>query len=379
MAERIELRCDPERIATARWLREPLARFEYAERVPVIFGIATRYLLHARGVGFLEYASDPVVQMRHQLLNYQWQLEHLPGDWIMGPGVAVQPDFQQGAQAGNFECEVAWRDDVPPAIIPPLRDEDDVAQLQRPPLDGGMFGEAMRWRQAMLDAVDRFEVTFNGEPVQLNVGLPVPGGPFAKALALAQENLLLWMAASPETAHRLLQLCTDAHLQCEVHARELCGRRMTNAGYGCDGAEMLSPASFGTFVTPYHERCYRHFGGERALHMCGRIDHLLDILANDWRLDNLTGFGWETSKPKLAATLGGKARMHGGVNCRVLETGTPVDVRAAAFEALESLAPSGGYMLCDGYNLAPGTPLENLQAMVEAAVEYGKPVQTSSA
>jgi len=30
-------------------------------------------------------------------------------------------------------------------------------------------------------------------------------------------------------------------------------------------------------------------------------------------------------------------------------------------------------MLCDGYNVAPGTPLENLQAMVDAAVEYGRP------
>lgn len=375
MAERIELRCDPERIETARRLRAPLATFEYAERVPVIFGVATRYLLDARGVGFLEYASDPVTMMRHQLLNYRWQLEHIPGDWIMGPAVGVSPDFQQGAQAGNFEVEVAWRDDVPPAVIPPLRSEDDVLALELPPVESGVYGQAVRWRQAMVAALDRFEVTFNGEPVKVAVGLPVPGGPFAKALALAQENLLYWMAASPDIAHRLMDLCTASHLACEVHSRETCGRRMTNLGFGCDGGEMLSAASFDTFLTPYHERLYTHFGGERSIHMCGRIDHLLDLLVDRWRIDALTGFGWETSKPALAETLGGKVRLHGGVSCQVLERGTPAEVREAACEALTILAPRGGYMLCDGYNVAPGTPLENLQAMVDAAVEYGRPAR----
>jgi len=332
MAERIELRYDPERIASARRLREPLARFEYAARVPVIFGIATRYLLHARGVGFLEYVSNPVTQMRHQLLNYQWQLEHIPGDWVMGPHVAVYPDFQQGAQAGNFECEVAWRDDVPPAVRPPLRTEEDVLALSPPPLDGGVFGRSERWYRAMHEALDRFEVTFNGEPVEVKVGLPVPGGPFAKALALAQEHLLTWMAASPAIAHRLMDLCTASHLACESHSREVCGRSMVNSGYGCDGGEMLSAASFDTFLTPYHERCFAHFGGERSVHMCGRIDHLLDVLVDTWRIDQLTGFGWETSKPLLAERLGGRVRLHGGVSCQVLERGTPGDVREARWK-----------------------------------------------
>jgi len=373
MAERIELRCDPKRIETARRLREPLARFEYAERVPVIFGVATRYLLHARGVGFLEFASDPVTMMRHQLLNYQWQLEHIPGDWIMGPGVAVSPDFQQGAQAGNFEVEVAWRDDVPPAVIPPLQSEDDVMALSLPPLNGGMYGRAVRWREQMIEALDRFEVTFNGEPVKVSVGLPVPGGPWARALSLAQENVLYWMAAAPQVAHRLMDLCAESYLACDIHSRTTTGRRMVSAGFGCDGGEMLSPASFDTFLTPYHQRLYEHFGGERSIHMCGRIDHLLDVLVDRWQIDALTGFGWSTDKHLLAEKLGGKVKLHGGVSCQVLERGTPGEVREAALEALSILAPKGGYMLCDGYNVAPGTPIENLQAMVDAAVEYGRP------
>ena len=53
--------------------------------------------------------------------------------------------------------------------------------------------------------------------------------------------------------------------------------------------------------------------------------------------------------------------------------GTPDQVREEALRNLEAFAPAGGYMLCDGYNLAPGTPAENLEAMVAAAKEYGRP------
>ncbi len=37
------------------------------------------------------------------------------------------------------------------------------------------------------------------------------------------------------------------------------------------------------------------------------------------------------------------------------------------------MAPCGGFMLGDGANVCPGTPLENLAAFTEAAEEYGRP------
>ena len=43
----------------------------------------------------------------------------------------------------------------------------------------------------------------------------------------------------------------------------------------------------------------------------------------------------------------------------------------AARECLEAIGPCGGYLLGDGANICPGTPLENFRAIMEMAEEYG--------
>jgi hypothetical protein len=51
--------------------------------------------------------------------------------------------------------------------------------------------------------------------------------------------------------------------------------------------------------------------------------------------------------------------------------GTKEQVKRAAMECLEALAPCGGFMLGDGANVCPGTPRESFEAIMEAAEEYG--------
>ncbi|MDP7254554.1 MAG: uroporphyrinogen decarboxylase family protein [Planctomycetota bacterium] len=373
MPEKIELRYPEQKIEENRRLRAPVPRFEYEERVPVIFGVGTRFVLHERGVGFLEYFSDPKTHLRHQLLNQKWKLENMPGDWVTGKGVSVSPDFQHAPQAGSFEVEVDWRDDVPPKVTPPIQNPEDVESLEVPDVRAGMFGRVVEWYEDMCDAANEFEVTFNGDRVPVGVSFGVAGAPFPKAMALAQTNLLQWTAECPEAVHHLMDRVTESHIRCERYRRERLGLPMKNTGGGCDGGEMLSPDMFREFVSPYHLRLYEAFPGSRGLHMCGRIDHLLEILAVEWRINSLTGFGDCTDKHQLAAAMGGHVTMNGGVDINVLLRGTPSEVKAEALRNLDVFAPCRGYMLCDGYNLPPGTPIENLEAMVEASIEYGRP------
>jgi uroporphyrinogen-III decarboxylase len=46
-------------------------------------------------------------------------------------------------------------------------------------------------------------------------------------------------------------------------------------------------------------------------------------------------------------------------------------VKAATRRVLEKLGPSRGLIIQDGNNIAPGSPLANINAMHEAAVEWG--------
>lgn len=57
----------------------------------------------------------------------------------------------------------------------------------------------------------------------------------------------------------------------------------------------------------------------------------------------------------------------------VLRYGTPAQVRQETLRILRSGVMEGGkFILREGNNLAPGTPLENLHAMYETAKEAGR-------
>jgi uroporphyrinogen decarboxylase len=67
-----------------------------------------------------------------------------------------------------------------------------------------------------------------------------------------------------------------------------------------------------------------------------------------------------------------------GCNTRVLEFGTPDDVRSEARHAIETLGPGGGYVFGPIHNVQPEVPPENVVAMLETARESGRyPIRES--
>lgn len=73
----------------------------------------------------------------------------------------------------------------------------------------------------------------------------------------------------------------------------------------------------------------------------------------------------------LKRNFGDRVIFHGGVdNQTVLPRGTVADVRAETRRCLETLgAARTGYICCSCHNTQPGTPLENILAMVETVLQ----------
>ncbi len=69
--------------------------------------------------------------------------------------------------------------------------------------------------------------------------------------------------------------------------------------------------------------------------------------------------------------MGGRVVLFGNVNPMLIRAGTPDQVRAATRRVLEKLAPRGGLIVQDGNNIPPGAPVANINAMMEAAEEWG--------
>ena len=67
----------------------------------------------------------------------------------------------------------------------------------------------------------------------------------------------------------------------------------------------------------------------------------------------------------------------GNISPMLMLNGTREQVKQAALEALEAMAPCGGFMLGDGANVCPGTPLASLAALTEACEEFGLPSRST--
>jgi uroporphyrinogen-III decarboxylase len=270
--------------------------------------------------------------------------------------------------------EIIWSADQPPKVRHPLTAPGQIDDLEVPDPAGGANAKLIEWYQVMTAAARDFAVTLNGVRVGLKVTLDPAGGPMPSAFALAGENLFLWMADQPERVQRLMMIVTTSYLRCIRYFDELTGRDSHHdVLLGADGAEMLSPAMFERFVVPGYQLIWETYGGRRSYHSCGRNGHLLELMRDALRIDELAGFGSCVDPALLAEKLGGRVVLSGGPSPTLILTGPPGAIHANCRHYINVLGRHSGYILDIGNGPAPGTPLAHYEAMIEAAKSAGIP------
>jgi len=205
-------------------------------------------------------------------------------------------------------------------------------------------------------------------------------GPHMTAVDLVGTDFYWWIAEYPEACHRFLDKITTSMLQADAYFRTIDPRPRGGFGLAEDTATIMSAESYREFVLPYDLRLYETLGGKnagRGMHMCGDSTHLLQVLRDETGITSFDIFGYQVSPWVVAEKLGGKVLLWGNINPMLMLNGTKAEVKAEALSALTAMAPRGGLLLGDGANVCPGTPLENLAALTEAAEEYGMPEQKS--
>jgi uroporphyrinogen decarboxylase len=150
------------------------------------------------------------------------------------------------------------------------------------------------------------------------------------------------------------------------------GGRSTSIGEPVSGPGLISPADYRKFAMPQQRRIasdIRARGGILANHICGNtmpiFEDYLSTRAQILEIDHATD-------PQRAKDLaGGKACLLGTLDTSVITLGTPGEIEDAVREAIEVLAPDGGFILGPGCALGPETPTDSIHALVEAAHQYG--------
>lgn len=371
MKERIDIFVDDTRLARDAANRARLARTmrrEPTDRTPVIVEASFWTILPTRGVSFSAYVANPREHLRERILNHKWRVENIPDDQpIEMECLVLQPDF--GALRGTeFPMEIEWGADQPPKTRHLLHAPEQIDALALPDPASGLNAKKIEFYRAMQNYRDEFDVRLNGTPLTIGVTLTQPGGPIPSAFALCGPNLFLWIKTDPDRVHRLLELAARSHAQCLAYFDALTSRDPHHSIWlGADSAEMMSARDFRTFVVPHYNWLWEQYAAPRVFHMCGKINHLLDSIRDDLRVDQLDGFGFPVHRELLAEKWAGRLVMRGGPHPALIHDGPRETIIAECKAYLRTAGKRGGYILCDGFGLMPNTPREHIEAMIESS------------
>lgn len=380
MVDPIEIGVTIEEIEARRTRVARAKRFEPTDRVPVLPAINTRFLLPRIGVSFRDYFSDPETMLRSQILAQKWLLENVRTDQhaIVGAWVGGWVDFQNATEASALGCEAVFPDDDIPWVKGGwVRSDADLRTLERiDPIRTGLHGRATEYRRRMMAVAEKYPVRFRGGPTFYPGADPflthTSHGPFTIAGALlGHDAAFAAVKERPDFLREALRIVTAKILE----YLDFCWAELRlphrDFAWTDDLAAGLSEEDYRSIVLPFEKELRFHFDGWASLHMCGRTDHLLRTFVEDLRIHEYQGFGWQVDLDRVAGTMGGRVVLDGNVSPITILRGTPEEVRTETRRVIDRLGPLGGLIVQDGNNIAPGSPLENIDAMMEASVERG--------
>jgi len=352
--------------------------FRYLDRVPVLPGIYSRYWLHRLGVTWAQYTSDPVIMLETQLRAHKLILESFRSD-LTGVDPKVEL-FSIYGEAYGYGCELDFDEQSPWIGTHTIEDDDDLRRLETVDPTDNRYTDAIRaWIARMEPHLGDYRLRYSdGVTRSLPAKLAFPGGTlgiFTLATDLRGPDIYVDLYERPQFVHQLLQIVTT-HVIARLRWLRSMGVGTSEGTYLIDdSAGALSPKHYRAFVLPYNLQALEAIGRPLRLHVDAPADHLLPIY-REIGLDRLEYFGWATSLTRVRECLGGWTVLSGNVDPSLFVMGTPDDVYHASLHALSVLAPWGGYILQDGYNMPPGAKDENITAMWRAAEDFGLPVQS---
>lgn len=359
---------------------EAREHFQYVDRVPVSFCVVPRFFAPIFGLKYIDFFQDAEIQYYWQLQFFKYRMENIPEDIWTKPKLCVMPYFDNVLDSDAFGAKTVWPENETLHSTPTIHTAEQMDQFEIPPANSGLWGKDLDWWTQMKEFTRETRLTFNGREGKVEVASLSIGGldPHMIAIDLVGHDFYWWMLDCPEKCHRFLNKITQGLIRQQRYFMKIDPRPRGAFGLAGDTSTILSPEIFKEFCVPCDNLLYDTFGkglrDGRGMHMCGNSTHLHSVLVNDLKISSFNLFGYQVPPKVAAGNLGGKMYLYGNINPMLMLDGTKAQVKDAAMECLEALGPCGGFMLGDGANVCPGTPVENLAVLTEASEEYGLPV-----
>ena len=352
-------------------------------RTPIIVGTNSRYFLlndqaNKSGITFQEYSENPDLMFDAQLQFQRWSRHNILQDAQLGlpQRWQIAPDFQNYYEAGWFGCPIIYLEGQVPDTTPAFSDNPErVMDGGLPDPFGGLMAKGWDYFQHFQQlAADK---TYLDIPISVPTpwfGLGTDGVMTVACNLFGAEFVCTAMAAEPQRLHRLFEFITQATIGRMTAWRKRTGMPLTTRDFGFadDSIALISTDMYRRHVLPHHRTLCDAIGpaSQRSIHLCGNATrHFLTIRdeLNVWTFD--TGFPVDFGT--LRRQLGPKVRINGGPHVELLRTSNQAAIHAEVERIMQSGILEGGlFVLREGNNLAPYTPLENIEAMYKAGKEF---------
>ena len=327
------------------------ARGGKPERVPVALIVDSPWMPGFAGLHTLDFFVDTRLWLdaHLSLLARFPDVVFLPGFWV---------EYGMASEPSAFGARVVWHADSPPSLRPLALPPAEWRHLPRPdPETDGLMPLVLR-------RLERLEK--GGLPEPHRVRFAAARGPLAVAAhVLGPTTLLEATSAEPEAAAAALDVFTDtviAFLRAQLaRLREPVGILLLD-----DIAGMLSPRGFDRMAFPFLQRVLDAFPDLlRVYHNDTPCAHLLSRVSQ--LHFEVLNFSHEMAVAAVRAALPRTALLGNVAPLGTLVRGTPEQVYREARACVEEAVPGGGFILSAGGGVSPGTPAENIDALVRAA------------
>jgi uroporphyrinogen-III decarboxylase len=352
-------------------------------RVPIIFGTNTRYFVfnehaNAAGIEFEQYSRDPDVMFDARLRFARWSRFNLLQDQPLGPPRAwrIEPDFQNYYEAAWLGCPIEYMNGQVPDTTPAFEDAPErIMERGLPDPFGGLGQTALQFLERFRERAKN--ETYLDRPIEVGVPMLWTDGVFTVACNVFGPTFVCTaMLDEPERLEKLLAFLTEATIRRMTAWREVAGIPVPQDDFwfADDSVALISTEAYVEHVLPHHRRLCDAMSkpaAPRSIHLCGDATRHFVTLRDELNIQSFdTGFPVDFAQ--LRQQLGPAVRIQGGPHVELMLRGTPGAIREEVRRILQSGVLRGRrFVLREGNNLGPHTPIDNCEAMYHAGREFG--------
>ncbi len=196
------------------------------------------------------------------------------------------------------------------------------------------------------------------------------------------ENIFIDIAAHEEIATAIFAKIKEFYLNYLERILEAANGKidivLTGDDFGTQETLMISPDQWRRLLKPgfaEYIRLIKNYRIKVMHHTCGSVSEIIPDLI-ECGLDVLQSIQPEAvnmSLGDLMTNFGDRLCFHGGISIqKIMPFGTLDDIRNEVKRIAGLAGSAPGYIFCTSHNIQADTSIENVQALMEAYLEYGR-------